>query len=92
MNMANGSMRRLLAVLLAPVFAMANKKFGLNLGEAEVDAVLALVGVYIMQSAWKEQAIAKVEAAKVAPVELKSPEAARDAVNAAVAAELENGK
>lgn len=83
----NGSMRRLVALMLAPAFTVVNKKFGLNLGEAEVDAVLALVGVYIMQSAWKEQAMAKVEAAKSAPVEAKTPEAAKANLDALIAAE-----
>lgn len=59
----NASFRRMLAVGLAPIFAVLNKKFGWQLSESEVDVVFAIIALYIGQSAWKETAMAKINQA-----------------------------
>ncbi len=60
----NPSLKRLLVTTAGAGAIALNKKWGLNLGDVEVEALAALVIGFLAQSAYKEAAKAKgVEAA-----------------------------
>lgn len=63
--MDEASIRRFAALLLAPLFAVINKKWGLDLSEPIVGAVVALCAGYIALSNWKAASVAKSEASAV---------------------------
>jgi hypothetical protein len=59
----NGPGKRILVTLLGVGSVALNKKFGLNLGDAEIAAIASLIITFVGQSAWKEAAMAKAEVA-----------------------------
>lgn len=63
MNIQDPSMRRLLAVLLAPLFAIASSKFGIQVTEEVQESIFALIGLYLVASNAKEAAIKRAELA-----------------------------
>lgn len=75
------SMKRLVVMGLSALAVLLNKKFGLNLGEAEVAAVAAIVVTFLAGSNLKEVANKKAEVAAAA---VKSTEDAAAALGGKV--------
>lgn len=67
----NPVLKRLLLAALSTAVVALNKKLGLNLGEAEIAAIAAIIMSALWGSNLKEAAIKKAEAAAAA---VKTPE------------------
>lgn len=59
--LASGTARRIAIVVVGLVIVPLNRKLGLNIPPEEVAATLLLLATYLVQSSWKEAAIAKAE-------------------------------
>lgn len=64
--MDEATIRRLAALILAPVFVVVSKKLGVDISESTINAVVGLSGLYIAVSNWKQTSLAKT-AAKSSP-------------------------
>lgn len=63
MDFNNPSIRRLFSVVLAPLFALASSKLGIHISDEVQEAVIGLIGLYIVAGNTKEAVIAKAEKA-----------------------------
>lgn len=79
------SQRRLLVVLLAPLFALLSSKFGIVLSDLDKELVIGLAAAYILGGNAKEAAIARAKAAETAAAAKVAPGPEADAVVAAAA-------
>lgn len=59
----NAALKRMLAFIITAGAVLLSKKFGIELSETEKAELVALASFYIGQSAWKETALKKAEAA-----------------------------
>lgn len=60
--MDEATIRRLAALVLAPVFVVVTKKWGVDISEVTINCIVGLFAVYIATSNWKQAAVAKAEA------------------------------
>jgi hypothetical protein len=63
MDLTNPSIRRLISIILAPVFAFASAKLGVHISDEVQEAVIMLIGLYIVAGNTKETLIHRAEAA-----------------------------
>lgn len=85
MDLNNASVRRFVAILLAPLFAAANAKLGLNISQGVQDLVIGSIVGYILMSNTKEAVIKRSEhAAEVAKSQVTTQDQARSVIEEAV--------
>ena len=81
--MDSAGLKRLGVTLVGAAAVVANKKWGLNLGDVEIEALAAMVLGFLAQSSWKETALDKAEKAHALEMaKLRPPEAVVDSINA----------
>lgn len=61
MDLNNASIRRLLSVILAPLFAIVSAKLGITVSDEIQEAIIGLIGLYIVASNTKEAVITKAQ-------------------------------
>ena len=62
MDLTNPSIRRLVSIILAPLFAFASAKLGVQISDEVQEAVIALIGLYVIAGNAKEAVISRAQA------------------------------